>query len=53
MAIKLTQLNTFQSYGTYTTYISIKQTSDAFLVVNSTYRFSYFAYILEGVANYP
>ena len=53
MAIKHTQLNTFQSYGTYTTYIPIKQTSDAFLVVDSTYRFSYFAYILEGVANYP
>ena len=52
MAIKLTQLNTFQSYGTYTTYIPIKQTSDAFIVIDSTYRFSYFVYVLEGVANY-
>ena len=42
MAIKHTQLNKFQSYGTYTTYIPIKQTSDAFLVVDSMYRFSYF-----------
>ena len=52
MAIKHTQLNKFQSYGTYMTYIPFKQTSDAFLVVDSTYRFPYFVYVLEGVANY-
>ena len=52
MAIKHTQLNKFQSYGTYTTYIPIKQTSDAFLAVDSTYGFSYFVYTSEGIVKY-